>query len=63
MLNGAPIHHPGSVARDQDEHLSRIGESQRSESKLRQDTVPVDMVYKDAKEGNATKEIQAEVAL
>ena len=62
-LDRAPVHHPGSVARDQDEHLGRVGESHRLEGELRQEAVPVDMVDKDAKEGKAAKEIEPKVAL
>ena len=61
-LDHAPIHHPGSVARDKDEHLGRVGESHRLEGEPRQEAAPVDMVYKDAKEGNAAKEIKPKVA-
>ena len=52
----------GSVARDEDEHLGRVGESHRLEGEPRQEAAPVDMVYKDTKEGNAAKEIKPKVA-
>src|SRR5262249_6436465 len=61
MLDGAPVYHPGRVARDEDEHLSRIEESHRLQSELRHEAVPVDMVYKNAKQGKATKKIKPQV--
>ena len=63
MLDGAPVHHPGSVARDEDEHLSRVEESQRLQGELRHEAVPDDMVYKNAKEGKAAKKIKPQVTL
>ena len=63
LLDGAPVYHPGSIARDEDKHLSRVGESQRLQGELRQEAVRVDMVYKNAKEGNAAKKIEPQVAL
>jgi hypothetical protein len=63
MLDRPPVHHPGRVARDQNEHFGRVGEAQRLEGELRQKAVPGDMIDKDAKEGHAAKEIEPKVAL
>jgi transposase len=61
LLNGTPVDHPGRVARDKDEHLSRVGESHRLQGELRHRAVPIHMVYKNAKEGNAAKKIEPQI--
>src|SRR5262249_41080850 len=61
LLDGAFVHHPSRVARDENEHLSRVGKPHRLQGELRYGAVPVDMVYKNAKEGKAAKKIKPQV--
>jgi hypothetical protein len=60
-LHGAPVHHAGGVAGDQDEHLRRVGEHHRLERELRHDVVG-DVVDKDREEGETPKHIEPQVA-
>jgi hypothetical protein len=61
LVEHAAEHQARGIAGDQDEHLGRIGESERLNGEQRKD-VAGDVINEDAEQGEASKKIESEVA-